>query len=303
MSKDHYLKQIRNLCLWLSLSGFFNILLLSAFLFWFFQDPFIEEWKPPATNELPHPETAHFKTKKLFSLLKKEEFIEDSSLQDTIFLTPEFRTVEALFKDVNTPKEKLLKMLQEGGYELLLAFHEKSQGNVTPNLRKKFLLAYLNKGSQTAGELLLKTDLEFASKHLGDAAALSLIQHLHFPTNEAISFLTILAASAREDALKSAAKAKYKELTGKSWEPLVSRETSLVKVEKVVPFPAKPRKELLYIVQDGDSLWKIAKKFSATIEEIRELNKLKTDALKPGTPLRVPDRGLQGAKGGISKVS
>ncbi|KIC71581.1 hypothetical protein DB41_AV00210 [Neochlamydia sp. TUME1] len=44
----------------------------------------------------------------------------------------------------------------------------------------------------------------------------------------------------------------------------------------------------LYIVQEGDSLWKISRRFKVDIEVLRDYNKLKTDALKPGTPLRIP---------------
>jgi LysM repeat protein len=405
VSNDLYLKQIRNLCLWLFLSGFLNILLISALLFWFFQDPFVEEWKPPAIEERLqvgqlHPTNAAalgyyksqgfeklflalkktgliedgyrerdlalgvlvsfhdfdleralkshfrslekrilsfkegnqtllvypgitdlqyqaiyefaqkekwpFKIKGLISLLKKEQFKDEPSLHDAIFLTPEFATVEALFKGINVSRQHLIRMLREGNFGLLLAFLEKSGKNQASESRQKLLLAYLNEGSSTAGQLLLKTDFEFAAKRLGDPAVLSMVQNLDQNTKEATSFLAILLASSRGETVKSEAKAKYLELTGKSWEPLVSRvsrETSLLEVEKVVTFPSKPKKELLYIVQDGDSLWKIAKRFSVKIEEIRELNKLKSDFLKPGTPLRVPDRALQDAKGGISKVS
>lgn len=52
------------------------------------------------------------------------------------------------------------------------------------------------------------------------------------------------------------------------------------------------KKSLLYIVQDGDSLWKISKRFKVPIEEIRALNALKADSLKPGTPLKITDNGL-----------
>lgn len=380
MSNLH-LKQIRNLCLWLLVSGFLNILLFSILLVWAFQDPFVEEWKPPAIEERLKSQNLHptnasalnyykslpfeklipslnktgliedgyrerdlalgvmvsfhdfdlekalktpnlekrllnfnegsgtllvyprltdlqyqtiyefarrekwpFKPKGLLTLLKKEQYRDDPTLHDALYLTPEFGTMEVLFKGI--PKQKIIQMLREGNAGLILAFHEKPS---TPEARQKLLLAYLNEGSLTAGELLLKTDFEFAAKRVSDATALTLVQALNQETKEAASFLAILSASSRGDVVKAAAKAKYLELTGKSWEPLVSRETAPVKVEKVVPFPKKQKKELLYIIQDGDSLWKISKRFNVSIEEIRELNKLKTDALKPGAPLRIPD--------------
>lgn len=48
------------------------------------------------------------------------------------------------------------------------------------------------------------------------------------------------------------------------------------------------RKDRLYIVQEGDSLWKIARRFNVDVEHLRAHNKLKSDALKPGTPIRIP---------------
>ena len=40
-----------------------------------------------------------------------------------------------------------------------------------------------------------------------------------------------------------------------------------------------------YIVQPGDSLWKIAKKFHTTVEAVMEANGLSSDALMPGDRL------------------
>lgn len=44
----------------------------------------------------------------------------------------------------------------------------------------------------------------------------------------------------------------------------------------------------LYIIQEGDSLWKIAKRFNVDVEVIKANNKLDSDFLKPGRPLIIP---------------
>lgn len=49
-----------------------------------------------------------------------------------------------------------------------------------------------------------------------------------------------------------------------------------------------PRKERFYVVQEGDSLWKISKKFNVDVDKIRANNKLESDFLKPGRPLVIP---------------
>lgn len=48
------------------------------------------------------------------------------------------------------------------------------------------------------------------------------------------------------------------------------------------------KRQRLYIVQDGDSLWKISRRFDVDIEAIRSNNKLQSDFLKPGHPLIIP---------------
>jgi membrane-bound lytic murein transglycosylase D len=54
------------------------------------------------------------------------------------------------------------------------------------------------------------------------------------------------------------------------------------------PAPVPPADANLYIVQPGDTLWDISKKFQGlTIEKIKTLNNLKTNKLKPGQKLIV----------------
>lgn len=48
------------------------------------------------------------------------------------------------------------------------------------------------------------------------------------------------------------------------------------------------KRDRLYVVQEGDSLWKISKRFKVDVNVIRQKNQLDSDFLKPGTPLRIP---------------
>ena len=41
------------------------------------------------------------------------------------------------------------------------------------------------------------------------------------------------------------------------------------------------------MVQQGDTLWDVAKRFYTSLEEIRELNQMTDDQLKPGEPILV----------------
>lgn len=48
------------------------------------------------------------------------------------------------------------------------------------------------------------------------------------------------------------------------------------------------KRERFYVVQEGDSLWKISKRFNVDIDQIRANNRLDSDFLKPGRPLVIP---------------
>lgn len=107
--------------------------------------------------------------------------------------------------------------------------------------------------------------------------------------------------------------------TSKGASPTMSNQKTLAKVVQVSPaiklktsnVPANPNKmvvnnilppgmqveskskqsvkrERLYIVQEGDSLWKIARRFNVDVEVIKANNKLQSDFLKPGRPLIIP---------------
>lgn len=59
------------------------------------------------------------------------------------------------------------------------------------------------------------------------------------------------------------------------------------------PATAKPNKKpaeacRLYIVQEGDSLWKISRRFGVDMEVLKKKNRLQSNSIKPGTVLKIP---------------
>ncbi len=55
--------------------------------------------------------------------------------------------------------------------------------------------------------------------------------------------------------------------------------------------PGKKASITIYVVQEGDSLWKIAKKYYTTIEELLKINEIRDpDNLKMGDKIIVPGR-------------
>jgi LysM repeat protein len=63
--------------------------------------------------------------------------------------------------------------------------------------------------------------------------------------------------------------------------------TKIATISKKISYSDK-KKIRAYIVQEGDSLWKVSQRFKVNVEEIRKLNKLESDRLKPGTLLNIP---------------
>ncbi|MGQ9863416.1 MAG: LysM peptidoglycan-binding domain-containing protein, partial [Bacteroidia bacterium] len=57
---------------------------------------------------------------------------------------------------------------------------------------------------------------------------------------------------------------------------------------KVSGSSARSSPERYHVVQKGESLWSIAKKYKTTPEKIEKINKLKSSALQPGQKLLLP---------------
>lgn len=53
---------------------------------------------------------------------------------------------------------------------------------------------------------------------------------------------------------------------------------------------------VVYIVKEGDTLWKIAKKYNTTVEEIMSLNNLTSDEISPGKRLIIAKRKWENTK-------
>jgi LysM repeat protein len=72
--------------------------------------------------------------------------------------------------------------------------------------------------------------------------------------------------------------------------PTKPKETAAAKPKE--PKPAQTAQaagdeQQYHVIETGDSLWKIAKKHKTSVAQLRELNQLKSDTLRPGKKLRV----------------
>ncbi len=55
------------------------------------------------------------------------------------------------------------------------------------------------------------------------------------------------------------------------------------------PVPKAPiKQDTLYVIQDGDTLWKVSRRYHIAVRELRSYNQLKTDVLQVGQSLKIP---------------
>lgn len=200
--------------------------------------------------------------------------------------------------------------------------------DLSPACRQHLLLQYIKIKSKAAAYLFLKTDGPFAAHKLDDAHVILILNLLDEKTPESEQFALSLLTSPRSDAVwKMAANRLYDyrgiprpekfqysaalSLFAPQYSPVLQQETPIVQEMKTAPVllqqkteklkaiksspsslnppPAlPPKKDRLYVVQEGDSLWKIAKRFKVDIQVLRTKNRLSSDFLKPGTTLLIP---------------
>lgn len=248
-------------------------------------------------------------TRGLFKQLKKNE---DSSLEDAFYLTPEFSAIEALVSRSKIPlsKKEILNILLEGTYSTIESFYDQQKivQDLSSSNRQKFLLKYIEQKSSAAALSLLKTDPSFAVKKLDDHHIILLLELLNEKNPLIERFALALLASPRSDEVwKAAANRLYALSSEKPPEKfdhqqilahffpkpiLMNKPLMEVPLEKAKPpAPSTPTfipRDKLYVVQEGDSLWKISRRFKLSVETIIDHNQLKSDFLKPGTVLKIP---------------
>lgn len=244
-----------------------------------------------------------------FGLFKKlAQGSSDESLKNAFYLTKEFMYVDALFCSVSVPKEILLSILLEGTWNSLEQFtkeHHEIQQFSNP-LRVQFLTNYLDVASVNAARLILEIDAEYALKKLSDSQIVSLISLMDKKTQLSENFALHLAVGKRSDWVRREACRMIYHYAGQELpEPynyeevlsFISQKYQIAPIETFAPtistsmekeFMALSEPGKVYIVQDGDNLWKIAKKNKVHVDDLKAANHLGSDLIKVGMTLIIP---------------
>lgn len=229
-----------------------------------------------------------FRAQGLYRLLKNGKFKSNSSLEEAFSVTPEFISIERLLSraSVKVEKKDIIELALSVDWGKVAAIHEKQKEalDISEGPRRLFLLDWILQGSQPAAEILLKSDWEFALKKIDDITTVEILTLLKDKQEISEKFASEILKTPRSDIVRRSALTLAPEI-------IPEKETlaKLVVKPTIKPLPPSLKiSERIYIIEQNDSLWKIAKKFNVTIESIRKLNALVTDDLKPGRPLRIP---------------
>lgn len=240
--------------------------------------------------------------KGLFRLVKQSVLPRDSSLEEAFSLTPEFDSLRLLFQNTKAQQSRalLMQLASEGSWNLLHGFAQEQMQmlDLSVDKRRRLLLSYLALRSPMAAELLLCTDFEFALKRLDDRGIQDILDLVKGDLAE--SFSLKILNSPRSDRVWEKAVRCLAFHRGETLavpfdvhEELVRFTGFSVVVQKEAPLeliPSKPQvpEWVSHTVQEGDSLWKIARQYGVKIDELVKLNDLDKDKLYPGMVLRIP---------------
>ncbi len=199
----------------------------------------------------------------LYLTLRKQSLPYDPSLLQAFSMTAEHRFITRLMQgEHQLGSDEILQLVLEADWKLIDELAQRKETGAS--IRQQFLLKLLEKKSKTAANTLLKSDGNYVAFRLDDAHLLMLLNLLEEKNSHVELLRTRLLASPRTDAVLAAAKK--------------------LSSDKPVDIAFK---ESTYIVQEGDNLWKISRRFRVDVEKIKKQNRLQSDTLKPGTSLRL----------------
>ncbi len=244
-----------------------------------------------------------------YELLRRKESA-PSSLIDTFCMTEEFHQVYNYLSHngLSLNREMFLQLLLEGNYAIFQDFFCMLKQDLTPqDFTTHFLLSYVRANSKMAADLLIEVDREFALRKLADSDLAILIENLVDREKCAKSFLTELIYSVRSDLIRKKAALKLYALIGEEPPDPYDHNETLKRFLPAVPkahlqiqdpifIYQKPKvmnhsltSQRTHFVQDGETLWKIAKKYRVDVQRLMQYNRLHSEySLPVGKELIIP---------------
>lgn len=266
----------------LLLSLLLNVAMVVLFLFFVVRD------HPHALPYRPIKEQA-------LSLLEQIRRQPEERLVQQFIKSSEFVLIQTLLSrtEHEVARSTILKLLLEGNQEIFTQFIEQQRAgsDLSPRCRQEFLMEYVNLGSKTAAYLLVTLDLEFALL-LSNASVEHLLLLMDEPTPEAISFVEAILEEKRTPAVHQRALRQLASYKGSPlgevaarYDPFLNTENLRPVIRQQVPITQTER---THIVQPGESLWLIARRYHVDMRKLMVINELYSTTLQPGQMLKIP---------------
>lgn len=236
-----------------------------------------------------------FTAKGLFALTKAKGLEKEPTLALAFLQTPEFQLVESLFKDSKVPIKKkwLLTMILEGDVSYFLQYYQEQTKtfDLSEEKRESFLVNYIKAGSKTAASLLLMTDWDFALRRLDDQTLLCVLDLLPSNSKKASFFAKELLKFPRSDLVLG----KARKLAGiEDAKEVAQIRPPRPSIGELRPQfrdrpPSSPSPNQ-HIIQNGETLFTIARKYHVSMEDLKRINQLPSTSITPGKTLKLPPR-------------
>lgn len=256
-----------------------------------------------AVLQFAHTEKWPLTAKGLFLAIQSCQPPYDPSLLEALYTTSEFHHIYILLQKGIPSLERsvLVDLLQAGSWDKMKEIAEKLRVLQCYDVEacREVLMTYaLNFHSTVAGRLLLQHHAEYIMKRLNDEQLIAFLD-LHVQQEEFLQPLAKeLLLSPRSDEVRQKAAsflyAMAQEMMPQPYDHLAALqrffpERSIAPVLQVVPKQEPIQLHRIHTVQAGESLWKIARKYQTTVDEISKLNHLESDRLKLGKKLQIPE--------------
>lgn len=238
-------------------------------------------------------------------------------LADAFMASDAFASLERLFpKDI--PKSELMTIARCLEWDQLARTMSATSSPPIERYRalqrRQLLMSAVDQGCKTAAYLLILCDYDFSLRHTTDEDLAQLLCLLDTYTAEAMNIALSVLKSPRENAIRELAAKKAggflniplptkedqwrllaRALLGKpsdsscelSPEVLQARPDIKKMTTEHIHFNQTGESERTHVVQRGDTLWKLSKRYGLTVQQLMALNALQRDLLRIGQILQI----------------
>jgi LysM repeat protein len=251
----------------------------------------------------------------LFFELQRQGLACEASLLEAFCTTAEFACLATFFERCGLSFHKTLVMAfaLEGSWQSLQAFYQQQIQSLdfSAERRREVLSGYFEQFHSTvAAVMLTQLDLDYVIKKLDDAKLILFLDKLASKGLIINNIAKEVLKSPRcDDLRKKAAEILYAAEQLPMPEPFdyhaalqkfCPEVTTVVELKPAathlpingpldIPAPQQVEAKVrLHTIEKGDSLWKIAKKYKVTVEQIKKANNIDSDKLRLGKTLAIP---------------